>query len=427
MMSSSDTIYALSSGRPPAAIAVIRISGSDASTSLMALAGRIPPPRRATLADLQDENGALLDRALLLWFPGPSSATGEDLAELHLHGGRAVVEAVQSALRQKGMREAVAGEFTRRAFENGRVDLAEAEGLADLLLAETETQRRHALDGATGRTTRQLDGWRNALLDIAAQVEARIDFSDEGEVADWLPAETFDQVRSVWAEVTSALAYPSMERLRDGFRVVVAGPPNAGKSSLVNALADRDVAIVAEVPGTTRDVIEVPLSIDGMPFLLLDTAGIRETDDRIETAGVQRTQSAMLSGDIILWLGAEEDAPPGAVWVVSKADLLPVPDGGSAQIRVSAVTGEGLAQLMATLSAKSTGLLPREGEVAFNKRQRSCLRNIENALGAIQADQEVEIVAEHLRSALAEIDRFVGRAGVENMLDALFQQLCIGK
>ena len=424
-----DTIYALSSGSPPAAIAVIRISGPDAMAALEALAGRVPPPRRASLARLCDpRSGDLLDQGLALLFPGPGSATGEDLAELHLHGGRSVVASVEAALGQmRGLRRAEPGEFTRRAFENGRLDLTEAEGIADLLEAETEAQRRSALALAGGALSREVAGWQNRLLAIAAQVEAEIDFSDEGDVEAEADPRWSSDLHELLVNVERALARPSAERLRDGVRVVIAGPPNAGKSTLMNALAGRDVAITSPIAGTTRDVVEAPVAFHGYPFVLVDTAGLRESEDAIETIGVDRAKANLQYADLILWLGSPRECPDPArsILISPKADTDLRADG--TEISVSAVTGEGVDALLNSIRDRSAKLLPGEGEAALHRRHRDVLGEAAAALRVAADSDDILIVAEGLRQARMEFDRLTGQSGVENMLDALFGRFCIGK
>jgi tRNA modification GTPase len=366
----SDTIYARSSGAPPAAIAVLRISGPTADTALQALAGALPKPRRATLMPLRS-GGELLDLALVIRFPGPGTVTGEDLVELHLHGGRAVVASVEAALgAMQGLRSAEAGEFTRRAFANGRIDLAEAEGLADLLEAETEGQRRAALSLAGGALSRQVAAWQARILALAAEVESALDFSDEDDVTP-LGSDFALRLDALEGEIGSWLARPAADRLRDGVKVVIAGPPNAGKSSLLNALSGRDAAITSAVPGTTRDVIETPVSIGGVPFVLTDTAGIRESGDEVEALGIVRAQHAVETADILLWLGPPEDAPSEAVVVRSKADL----PGADARcdFSVSSVTGYGLDTLIRFLLRRAEAVLPVPGDVALHRRHRDAL------------------------------------------------------
>jgi tRNA modification GTPase len=424
----ADTIYALSSGSPPAAIAVVRISGPRADAALAALAGELPQPRIATLASLRDSRGERLDTALVLRFPGPASATGEDVAELHLHGGRAVVAAVLAELAGiEGLRQAEPGEFTRRAFENGRIDLAEAEGLADLLGAETESQRRSALALAGGALSRQVAAWQPRLVALAARVEAVIDFSDEGEVGGVLPPAWGEELRGLLADIAQALARPPAERLRDGVRVVIAGPPNSGKSSLLNWLAGRQAAITSAIAGTTRDLVEAPTAIGGTPFLLVDTAGLRATTDEIERIGVARAAQSLAAADLILWLGPPADCPdpPRSLVIQSKIDIA-APDP-AADVSVSAETGEGMDGLVALLIERARSLLPAEGEAALNARHRQALRGAAAAIEAAGSTDDVLLVADHLRSARADLGRVIGGDGVEAMLDALFGRFCIGK
>jgi tRNA modification GTPase len=422
----NDTIFALSSGSPPAALAVVRISGPRAQAALETLAGKLPPPRLATLTTLR-WRGEPLDRALVLRFPGPHSATGEDVAELHLHGGRAVVAAVLEALAgQQGLRAAEPGEFTRRAFENGRIDLAEAEGLADLLSAETQSQRRSALTMAGGALSRKVEAWRQRVLALAAALEAALDFSDEGEVGEsWPPGWSAD-VEALAAEMEDLLERPPAERLRDGVRVVIAGPPNAGKSSLLNALVQREAAITSAVPGTTRDLIEAPASIGGLPYLLIDTAGLRDAAEEVEAIGVERGRASLAAADLVLWLGEPADSPDRnrTILVQSKGDLSA--ERRDCDVRVSALTGEGIQELIAAMAARARTLLPAEGDVAANGRQRDSIgRALEHLRGACAAD--MIIAAESLRQARVELDAVTGRAGVEDMLDTLFGRFCIGK
>ena len=404
----------------------MRVSGPRAGAALQALAGRLPKSRRATLCRFHGQDGGALDEGLALWFPGPGSATGEDLAELHLHGGRAVVAAVLSALDQvEGLRPATAGEFTRRAFENGRVDLAEAEGLADLLAAETESQRAAALALAGGALGHLVAEWQAELLRISALVEAQLDFSDEADVGeDPAHRDTIRRLVDLHVVMTAMLAGPPAERLRDGVKVVLAGPPNVGKSSLINALAERAVAIVTPEAGTTRDRIDVPVAIDGVPLVLTDTAGLRTAEfGGIEAMGIALAEEAMAGADIILWLGDAAEAPTGALLIAAKADL----GEGRPGLRVSSKTGQGLAELKQEIVTRARALLPKLREVALNRRHRAILAEVQSELAAAKQARDPLIMAEYLRTARAALDRLTGRAGVEDMLDALFGAFCVGK
>jgi len=422
------TIFALSSGQPPAAIAIVRISGPGAGGALKSLAATLPEPRRATLSTLRDpEDGAILDKALALFFPGPGSATGEDLVELHLHGGRAVVTAVENALaRQPGLRRAAAGEFTRRAYANGRVDLAEAEGLGDLLAAETEGQRRNAMALADGTLSRSVRRWRKDLIDAAAAIEARIDFADEDDVPDD-DGSSADVIARVRNEINAMLAAPPAERLRDGVRVVIAGPPNSGKSTLFNALIGREAAIATPIPGTTRDLIEYPVQLDGVPFIFVDSAGLRHTEDDIERIGVERARTAIRAADLVLWMGDPIDGGSETIRIHGRCDLpdRATPSAG-ADVILSAKTGAGMAELRGLLVSRGTSLLPCEGEIALGQRQRKALAECLAALDAHTHD-DILLAAESLRAARACLDQLTGEAGVESLLDAIFSRFCIGK
>ncbi len=427
-MNSSDTIFALSSGAPPAAIGVIRVSGPQAAAALAALAGRVPHPRRASLATLRDASGAPLDRALVLWFPGPNTATGEDLAELHCHGGRAVIAAVEGALGALGgLRRAEPGEFTRRAFANGRLDLAEAEGLADLLSAETELQRAAALGAMQGALSRQVEAWRGRVLGLAAELEAVLDFSDEEDAAD-LPDSFTWNIAALAQELGEWLARPRSERLGEGFRVVLAGPPNAGKSTLFNALVESEAAITSPIAGTTRDVIERSVGIAGVPFTFVDTAGLREEgSDAIEAIGIDRALEQLGRADVVLWLGVEGNGPPGAWEIAAQSDRAGFVAKPTARHTLSAATGEGVAALKSALVEAARGALPKPGEAALNARQHARLAEGAEALAAARALADPLLIAEELRRARLAFDRLIGRATTEDMLDALFGRFCIGK
>lgn len=418
------TVYAMSSGAPPAAIAVIRVSGPRAASVLEALAGACPPPRRMTAATLK-EQGEHLDRALILFFPGPGSATGEDLAELHLHGGRATIARVLAALsRIEGLAPAAPGEFTRRAFENGRIDLAEAEGLSDLLFAETEQQRRAALAMAEGQLSREVLGWQERVVQLSARVEAQLDFADEDDVG--IDASIGADIELIASELRFALGRPSAERLRDGVRVAIAGPPNVGKSTLLNALAGRDAAIVSDVAGTTRDVIEVPIILEGRAMILIDLAGLRdEASDKVEQLGIERARDVITRSDVVLWLGGPADAPAGAVMVWPRCD-----EAGRGSLRggnlakVSARTGEGMNSLTASILERIDRVLPCNSDAVLTARQRG---DLAEAALALASDDNLLIVAENLRRARLAFDRLLGKRSVEEMLDALFGRFCIGK
>ncbi|RIA44400.1 tRNA modification GTPase trmE [Hephaestia caeni] len=423
----ADTIVALSSGAPPAAIGIIRLSGPDAFAVAAVVAGPLPAPREAALRALRGDDGALLDRALVLVFAGPATATGEDLVEFHCHGGRAVVAAVEEALlRHPGVRRAEPGEFTRRALAAGRIDLAQAEGLGDLLMAETETQRRAAIASAEGAIGRAVGAWTQRLVILSAQVEAALDFADEDDVAVDLASVTAG-VGALAGEMAAFLDAPTIERLRDGIRVVLAGAPNAGKSTLLNALAERDAAIVSPISGTTRDRIDIPVARDGIAYLLTDTAGLRDaSDDPIEAIGIDRAREAIGAADIVLWL---DDAPPpaGAVSIYARADLPGRSAAPEGRLAVSALTGEGIAALWRALAVRAGRLLPRLDQPVLNLRQRDLCRQAHGELAAITTDSDPLMVAEHLRRARTALDRITGAAGTEAMLDALFSRFCIGK
>ncbi len=426
---------------PPAAIGVVRVSGPQAGAALKALAGRLPTPRHASLAELKAADGTPLDRALILWFPGPATATGEDLAELHLHGGRAVVAAVEAALAGlPGLRPAIAGEFTRRAFGNGRIDLAEAEGLADLLAAETESQRVQALGLASGHVSRAVANWQDQLLTLMAGAEAELNFADEDdvEVGEAVAARLISGMASLARELDAWLARPAAEVIAEGLSVVIAGPPNAGKSTLINALAQRELAIVSPVAGTTRDVIETSLALDGIAMRFSDTAGLRgEGADVIEAIGIDRAKAAVAAADILLWLGRPKEVPdhPRAILIAAQADrrrgdAAAEAEAAHCDLTLSATTGEGMDKLHRYIVDMARTLLPREGEAALRQRQRAALAEARDWLmieaGTREAGDLI-LLAERLRLAGGALDRITGRAGVEEMLDALFGRFCIGK
>jgi len=430
-----DTIYALSSGPVPSGVAVIRISGPDAGAALAGLVARFPEPRQAALRIFRrPADGAVLDQGLALWFPGPRSETGEDMAELQLHGGKAVVAAIFSELSEQGLRLANPGEFIRRAFQNGKLDLTEVEGLADLISAETEAQRGQALGQVRGHLSLRAEDWRRRLIDLRAELEARLDFSDESDVSEDLPAEFASGLAALKGELDAALATAKTgERVREGYRVAIMGRPNAGKSSLLNALARRDVAIVTEEAGTTRDVLEVPLDLAGYPVVIYDTAGLRESSSLAESEGVRRASTAGAAADLVLWLEdcttANGETPQVGgckpVWrITSKIDLCPWNEGRA--LGVSAVTGEGLPKLEARLMEAAAACMGAEPALVTRQRQKEAIAQAAAALSEAAGTSD-EIAADLLRAASEAIGRLTGRIGVEDVLDRVFSEFCIGK
>ena len=454
MTTERNTIFALSSGRPPAALAVVRISGQRAHAALEQLIGRVPQPRRASLARVRDpENEAIIDEGLALWFPAPNSETGEDMAELQVHGGRAVIAAVLAALAKlPGLRHAEAGEFTRRAFENGRMDLTAVEGLADLVAAETEAQRRQAYQHLKGLLGDRAETWRQRLIEALALVEAGIDFSDEEDVPKDMMSRSLELIGPLAEEISKAGAGQG-ERLREGLRVAIAGPPNAGKSTLFNRLARREAAIVSPFPGTTRDVLELHLDLGGYPVTVLDTAGIRETNDPVERAGVRRASEQAAGANLVLWvvdasaserqtlqLPAIKVASEFITWlVVNKIDLV----AGEEQRRiesgfdrkeivnfVSSKTGAGLDELVNAIARYADSFFTPEPALVTRERQRAHLIETGLALqGAQRAAQDgrEDIMAEQLRLATRALGKLLGRVDVEDVLDVIFRDFCIGK
>jgi tRNA modification GTPase len=437
------TIFALSSGRLPSAIALVRVSGPQAGKIVTALAGKLPPPRMATRALLRDVGQRPIDDAVVLWFPGPASATGEDVAEFHVHGGRAVLAALFAALSAfEDVRPAEPGEFTRRAFENGKLDLTEAEGLDDLIHADTDRQRRQALRQLKGLLGDRARDWRARIIEASALIEAGIDFSDEGDVPAELIAPALAKVKALLTEIEEVLAGQGhSERLRDGLVVAIAGPPNVGKSTLMNQLARREVAIVSPHAGTTRDVIEVQLDLDGYPVTVIDTAGIRETDDPVEQEGVRRARARAADADLVLWLAdssgveiqGEGTAP---VWLVrNKIDLevagLPLADSAEGRaFQTSASRGDGVPELIAAL----VGFAQRyfggtEGGLISRTRQRKLLQetaaSLQRCISVV--GQGEELAAEELRTAAHSLGRLLGRVDVEDILDVIFREFCVGK
>jgi tRNA modification GTPase len=423
------TIIALSSGAPPAAIGIIRISGPRAGFALTKLCGRLPPPRVAALRTVRDPVSAdILDRTLVFWFPGPKTSSGEDLAEIHAHGGRAVVAAILRALAGiDGVRYAEPGEFTRRAFANGVIDLAQAEGLADLLSAETESQRRNAQLLAGGALSRRTEAWQERLLGLSAVVEALLEFGEEEGIEDDPRLAT--DISALAHDIGQVLARPGAERLKDGIRVVLAGPPNAGKSTLLNALVEREAAIISDIPGTTRDLIQAPTAIAGIPFVFIDTAGLREgSADAIERIGMGLAESAIQEADILLWLGVPDEVPdhPRALRLHAQCDLRPSPVTGT-DLAISAWTFEGMASLVDRILELASDLIPAGDSFGLNRRQGELLGSCVAHLYAAAEQKELVLRAEELQGARHRLDQLTGRAGTEEMLDTLFGRFCIGK
>lgn len=430
MITTRATIFARSTGALPAAIAIVRVSGPAAAASLKTLSTKpLPAPRTAVVRKLRHPaTAALLDTALVLWLPGPNTTTGEDLVELHLHGGRAVVAAVEHALADlPGLQPAEPGAFTRRAFENGRLDLTQVEGLADLLAAETERQRAAALVLAEGGLRREVERWQTKLLQLAARAEALIDFADEDDVGD-ADAQVQNDSAVLAAALETALANPPVERLRDGVRIGIAGPPNAGKSTLYNALVGREAAIASPIAGTTRDVIETPVSLGGLPVVFVDMAGLRDnTNDPIEAIGIARAEAAIDRSDLLLWLGRSDAAPGGkhVIRVQTKCDLEIERDADC--LCVSAVTGENMGVLIAMIEQLVDALLPRRGTLTLSIAQQTHVWTSMMALQRAGAQSDEVLRAEDLRAAMRALDHITGAADTEAMLDELFGRFCIGK
>ncbi|WP_105430454.1 tRNA uridine-5-carboxymethylaminomethyl(34) synthesis GTPase MnmE [Neorhizobium sp. T6_25] len=429
----NDTIYAHSSGTLPAGVAVIRISGTLAFDAAQVLAGELPAARRAALRTIRSRNGSTIDQALVLAFPGPNSFTGEDCIEIHLHGSRAVVSAVYRELEAIGLRLAEAGEFSRRAFENGKLDLVEVEGLADLIAAETEMQRRLAVEQGFGGQSALYMEWAERLTRARALIEAELDFADEDDVPGSVSDRVWTEVADLYLEIQNHIASAKAgEIIRDGYKVVIAGPPNAGKSSLLNALAKRDVAIVTEIAGTTRDILHVDVDMDGYLVRFFDTAGLRESEDRVEQEGVRRAHIAIEQADLVLQL-EEIDSDSKQIFDRVTEEVLRV--GTKADIRrpsaaydlnISSETGAGLDELRSLILEKlretwSGSLVPNRQRHLQYLKEASIF--IEEALNG----PELDLRAESLRAAASSLGRITGRVDVEQLLDVIFSQFCIGK
>ncbi|WP_026155230.1 tRNA uridine-5-carboxymethylaminomethyl(34) synthesis GTPase MnmE [Paracoccus sp. N5] len=417
-----DTIFAEATPPGRGGVSVVRLSGPQARSAVESLAGPLAQPRLAVLRPLRDGDD-LIDRALVIWFAEGHSFTGEEVAELHLHGAPVIANRLTEALLQRGLRRADPGEFTRRAFLNGRMDLAEAEGLADLLSAETEAQRRLAMRATEGELSKKADSLRASLIRAGALVEASIDFADE-EVPDDIPDEVFQIVEAVQTEIRQMLArYPATERLRQGYEVAIIGPPNAGKSTLLNRIGQRDVALVSDIAGTTRDILELRTDLRGLPVTFLDTAGLRESQDVIEAMGISRARARAEAADLRIHLSPEgmtsEILGPDDLVVRSKSDL-----SRAEGLSISAVTGEGVAELL-DLVYDRLRIRAADSGLISHKRQAEAL---ERALDALQLPmRSPEFVAESLRQAIQALAAMIGRIGAEDYLDEIFSSFCIGK
>lgn len=439
-----DTIFALSSGAPPAGVAVIRVSGPQVRFVLETILGEVPQPRMARLAKLRDASGEVLDHGLSLFFPSPYSFTGEDVAELQIHGGRASISAVLSRLSDlPGLRHAEAGEFTKRAFENGRMDLTAVEGLSDLIRAETEAQRKLAMGQAEGVLGALYSGWAHKMTHARAMVEAELDFSDEDDIPGAVSDRIWPEMQALLDEMKQHLSRARAgEIVRDGFRIALIGPPNAGKSSLLNALAKRDVAIVSDIAGTTRDIVEVRLDIGGHLVLVQDTAGIRSSEDQIELEGIRRSLRAAEEADLVLELrdatvvdaaiDATAGISPNSLLLLTKSDLrqLETETTGSEVLSISAKTGSGIDLLMEEIKNRigqnhagaGEALPTRDRHVQYLK---TCVAEAEKAV--IGWNLPIEVRSEYLRNAATALGRITGKVDVEDLLGVIFSEFCVGK
>lgn len=424
----TDTIFALATPPGRGAVAVIRISGPASGRALAQIGATSLTARRASLRRLVDDDGQEVDQALVLWFPGPASFTGEDSAELHLHGGLAVIETMTAALLHTGLRLAEPGEFTRRAFENGKLDLSQAEAVADLVDAETSAQRDQALQQLGGALSRRYEDWRQRLIHVLAMLEAAVDFPDE-ELPEDVAGRARPDLDALLLDLEQALSESARgTRIREGYRIALTGAPNAGKSSLFNVLVERDAAIVTPIAGTTRDVIEGQLVLGGRKVLIADTAGLRETDDVIEAEGVARARAWAAAADLELHLVPVDEPPPAVpdgVWLIrTKADLRPN-DG----VGISIASGHGLAALRAELTAAvvaatSGSEFPAATQARHAVRLRDAHQHLERAS---QHLHEAELASEDVRLAIRALEAVSGRVDVEAVLDVIFSSFCIGK
>ncbi|CDZ52065.1 tRNA uridine-5-carboxymethylaminomethyl(34) synthesis GTPase MnmE [Neorhizobium galegae] len=429
----NDTIFALSSGTLPAGVAVIRLSGPQAFDAALALAGELSADRKAGLRTIRSRNGLVIDQALVLAFAGPNSFTGEDCVEMHLHGSRAVVSAVYQELEAIGLRLAEAGEFSRRAFENGKLDLVEVEGLADLIAAETEMQRRLAVEQGFGGQSALYMNWAERLTRARALIEAELDFADEDDVPGSVSDRVWTEVGDLYFEIEGHIASAKAgEIIRDGYKVVIAGPPNAGKSSLLNALAKRDVAIVTEIAGTTRDLLHVDIDMEGYLVRFFDTAGLRESEDRVEQEGVRRARIAIEQADLVLQL-EEIDSDSKHTYDSVKAEVLRIGTkvdmhrtSTGYDLTISSETGDGLEELRSRILLKLKGTW--SGSLVPNRqRHLQYLKEASHFIAEALNGQELDLRAESLRAAASSLGRITGRVDVEQLLDVIFSQFCIGK
>jgi len=439
----TETIFALSSGRLPAGVAVVRVSGPAAFAAVASLSGPLPEPRVLSLRSIRTLAGDLIDRGLVAVFPGPASFTGEDCVELHLHGGRAVVAAVSRELANiPSLRMAEAGEFSLRAFTNGKFDLTTAEALADLIEAETEAQHRFAIDNANGRNSLLYDRWRETLLNARAMIEAELDFPEEEDIPGSVSVHVWHSIESMLRELERHLAsYRHSEIIREGYRVAIVGPPNAGKSSLLNVLANRDVAIVSDEPGTTRDLVEVQLNLNGLKVILTDTAGIRADAGAVEQEGIRRARAVAERADLVLLLDDHGPGPASinlattvpVLRIRTKIDLVELRDSReteTADLCISVLSGEGMNHLTDMIGSRAGDAVgsPLDA-VPFRERHVAELAAARAGLEVFLSMRygQLELAAEQLRQASNSLARIVGAIDVEDMLDTVFSRFCIGK
>lgn len=436
---SNETIFALSTGALPSGIAIVRISGEQAAKIVAAVFGRVPPARHATFGVMRSREGGVLDHGICLYFEASSSFTGEPSAEFHLHGGRAVVAAMLSELSGfEGTRPAEAGEFTRRAFLNGKMDLTESEALADLVDAETDLQRRFALENSRGGQGRLYDGWRDRIVHARAMIEAELDFADEGDIPGSVSDTVWKDMAALRRDIEVHLSgFHTAEIIREGYRVVLLGAPNAGKSSLLNALARRDVAIVTDEPGTTRDLIDVSLDLNGVKVIVTDTAGIRTGATRVEAIGIEKALARAEDADLVLRLSdlsAEQESGlnlasgRNVLSIGTKLDLTAGSDRGLHDLDISTVTGEGMDELVGRMSDMAAQAANRPGGLLpARQRHVTLLNSAVSALDRAARPGEFEFRAEELRTASDAIGRITGRIEVEELLGAIFSRFCVGK